>query len=73
MMLAMGPRKVARYLSMGPRASCSFSFLWRSTSELDDVSGEGAGLLNAESLDTAGAIAGNCVAGEADGAESESL
>ena len=58
---------------MGPRASCSFSFLWRSTSEFEGVGVEGAGLLKAESLDTAGAMAGNCVVGEADGIESEPL
>src|SRR5947209_17657847 len=72
MMLAMGPRKVARYLSMRPRASCSFSFLWRLTSELEDVSGAGAGLLEAESLDTAGVMAGNCIVGEANGSGLES-
>src|SRR5229473_4302109 len=72
-MLAMGPRKVARYLSIGRRASCSFSFLWRSSFELEDVSGDGAGLLNAESLGSAGAIPGDCAAGESDGSEPEWL
>src|SRR4029077_3184709 len=71
MMLAMGPRKVARHLSMGPRASCSLSFLWRSILDLADVSGEGVGLLNAESLGGAGAMAGNCAPGKFDGSESE--